>query len=511
MLEWQCPQLNNVFVSGKMEYDRSISGNPIINERANMNELYNKSATELARLIKSKEISAREVMQAHLEQIARVNPQVNAIVTLLDETVLLDQADQADAALSRSNEVGDQIGVLHGLPVAHKDLTDTKGIRTTYGSPLFADWVPQQNALLVERMQSAGAITIGKTNTPEFGAGSQTFNPVFGRTLNPYDLSKTCGGSSGGAAVALATRMIPIADGSDMGGSLRNPAAFCNVVGFRPSPGRVPSWPKPIAWSFMGVDGPMARTVQDIVLMLQAMAGPDPRAPIAIREPGSIFAAPLERDWAGAKIAWSENLGGIPVDAAITSTINQQRGAFESLGCDVIEAEPKFDGADRVFKTLRAHAFAAGFAPLLESNRDQLKETVIWNTEAGVALNGLDISNAEKQRTTIYHELCAFMDEYEYLVCPVTQVPPFDVNQEYITEINGQEMETYIDWMQSCYFITVTGFPAASVPCGFTADGLPVGVQIVGRHEDDFGVLQLAYAFEQATGFGQQIPTIARG
>lgn len=442
-------------------------------------------------------------MQAHLEQIERVNPRVNAIVTLLPEKALT-AAAEADERLAR----GEAVGPLHGLPIAHKDLTDTKGIRTTYGSPIFKDHVPEQNALVVERLQNAGAITIGKTNTPEFGAGSQTFNPVFGTTRNPYDLSKTCGGSSGGAAVGLATGMIPLADGSDMGGSLRNPANYCNIVGFRVSPGRVPSYPKMMGWSPLGVDGPMARTVEDVALMLSATAGADPRSPIAIREPGSRFSQSLARDFRGVKIAWSRDFGGLPVDPRVTTVLDAQRPTFEALGCQVTDTEPDFRDADESFKALRAWAFATNFAPLLPDYREQLKETVIWNTEAGLKLSALQIGQAEAKRTTLYHRVRRFMERYEFMLFPVSQVPPFDITQEYITEINGVPMDTYIDWMKSCYYISILGLPAISVPCGFTPEGLPVGIQIVGRHEDDFGVLQLAYAFEQATAFWKQRPGV---
>ena len=270
------------------------------------------SATELARRMRQREVSCEEVMRAHLAQIDRINPQVNAIVTLLPDRAI-DGARAADRRLQR----GEPVGALHGLPVAHKDLVATKGIRTTFGSPIYQDFVPDVDAVLVERLRAAGAILIGKTNTPEFGAGSQTFNPVFGATRNPWDLTKTCGGSSGGAAAALACGMLPIADGSDLGGSLRNPASFCNVVGFRPSAGRVPSWPAFNAWFTLSVLGPMARTVEDLALMLTAIAGPDPRAPISIAEPGSVFARPLHRDFRGVKVAWSRDLGGLPLDPGI--------------------------------------------------------------------------------------------------------------------------------------------------------------------------------------------------
>lgn len=461
------------------------------------------TATELAHRIRTKAVSCREVMEAHLAQIERVNPKVNAIVTLLPEQAL-DHAHQADEALVR----GEAVGPLHGLPIAHKDLVLTKGIRTTFGSPIFQDFVPEQDEIIVERLRGAGAITIGKTNTPEFGAGSQTFNAVFGETLNPYDLTKTCGGSSGGAAVALACGMQPLADGSDLGGSLRNPASFCNVVGFRPSPGRVPVWPARVGWCPLPVEGPMARTVQDVALMLSVIAGPDPRAPLSISEPGDVFHRPLERNFAGVRIAWSRDLGGLPIDPRVTAAIDKQRGVFTSLGCTVEDAQPDLRDADETFRVWRAWLFELGFGEMLRTHRARMKNTVVWNIEEGEKLTGPQIGQAERKRTELYQRVRQFMERYEFLILPVSQVPPFDVTQRYVTEINGVKLDTYLDWMRSCYYITVTGLPAISAPCGFTPEGLPVGVQIVGRHHDDFGVLQLAHAFEQATGFGRQRPGV---
>lgn len=467
-------------------------------------ELCYVTATELVRRIRTRDVSAREVMQAHLTQIERVNPRVNAIVTLLPEQAL-EQARRADEALAR----GDAVGPLHGLPIAHKDMVPTKGIRTTFGSPIFRDHVPDQDGLIVERLRCAGAITIGKTNTPEFGAGSQTYNEVFGETLNPYNLHKTCGGSSGGAAVALACGMLPLADGSDTGGSLRNPANFCNVVGFRTSPGRVPVYPSSLGWVTISVQGPMARTVQDTALMLSTIAGPDPRSPIALAEPGSVFARPLTRDFAGVRVAWSRDLGGLPVDSRVTAVIDAQRRAFEALGCIVEDAEPDFTDADEIFKVWRAWRMEVNYGEHVRTRRDLVKDTVIWNVEAGMQLTGPQIGRAERKQTELYHRVRRFMETYEFLVLPVSQVPPFDVQQRYVTEIQGVKMETYIDWMKSCYYITVVGHPAISVPAGFTPEGLPVGIQIVGRHRDDWGVLQLAHAFEQATGVWKRRPPVA--
>ena len=469
-----------------------------------IDELCFLTAKEMAGLIRSGELSAREVMETHLDHIDRVNQKVNAIVTLLPD-LAMQSARDADERQARA----EPLGVLHGLPIAHKDLVNTKGIRTTFGSPIYSDNIPTEDALIVQRLRSAGAVTIGKTNTPEFGAGSQTFDRVFGETLNPYDTTKTCGGSSGGAAVALACGMIPIADGSDTGGSLRNPANFCNVVGLRTSPGRVPVYPNDMGWFPISVQGPMARTVEDAALMLSAIAGPDPRSPIAITQPGSMFAQPLERDFKGVRVAWSQDFGELPVDPLVTSAIDSQRPAFEGLGCEISDAVPDFSDADETFKAWRAWKFEHRFRPLLKTHRDQIKDTIIWNAESGAALTGPELSTIESNRTRLYHRVREFMETYEFMILPVSQVPPFDVTVPYISEIDGQQLDTYIDWMKSCYYISAIGLPAISVPCGFTDEGLPVGVQIVGRHQDDLGVLQLAYAFQQATETWKRRPEVA--
>jgi amidase len=463
------------------------------------------TAVELAQKIRAGEISAVETMEAHLAQIEKVNPQVNAIVTLLPE-IAMEAARKADEKMAR----GEEVGPLHGLPVAHKDLVQTKGIRTTFGSLVYENFVPDEDALLVERLREAGAILLGKTNTPEFGAGSQTFNKVFGVTKNPYDLTKTCGGSSGGAAVSVACRMLPFADGSDLGGSLRNPTNFCNVVGFRPSVGRVPSWPSESGWNSFAVDGPIARTVEDTALMLSVLAGPDLRSPISLPENGAIFRNSLERNLKGIRIAWSSDLGGLPVDSRVTKTLEAQRAVFEDLGCIVEEGFPDFSDADEIFKTFRAWFYEMNLASLLPEHRDKLKETVVWNIEAGMKLSGPELGRAEVKRTALFHRVREFMQNYDFLALPVSQVPPFPIEQEFVSEINGVKMETYLDWMRSCYFISVTGQPAISVPCGFTEDGLPVGLQLVGKPQNDLGVLQLAYAFEKASGFYQQIPEVAQ-
>ena len=462
------------------------------------------SATTLAQKIRAKQLSAVEVMQAHLAQIARVNPTVNAIVTLDAEGAMA----KAKAADSRQAK-GEVLGPLHGLPIAHKDLFLTRGMRTTQGSPIFKDSVPDQSMLVVDRSWDAGAICVGKTNTPEFGAGSQTFNTVFGATRNPYDLTKTCGGSSGGAAVVLATGMVPLADGSDLGASLRNPGNFCNVVGFRPSPGRVPTYPTKHLWGNLSVEGPMARTVEDVALLLSVQAGPDDRVPISLMEPGASFGKPLARDFRGTRIAFSPSFGGqVPVDRRVATIIAAQDKVFENLGCVLEDEVPDFTGAHEVFLALRAHLFELNNGSYLDQHHDKLKETVIWNIEAGRKLSAADIARADIERSRIYGRVAAFFEKYEFLVTVVNQVLPFPIDQEYVAEINGEKLATYLDWMKSCYYITITGHPAISVPAGFTDDGLPVGIQIVGRRNADFSVLQLAHAFEQATHVGERRPPV---
>ena len=460
-----------------------------------------RSAHELAGLIRAKKLSAREVLAAHLKQIDRVNPKVNAIVTLVAE-----RAMQSALAADEWQAKRGALGPLHGLPVAHKDLVNTKGIRTTFGSPVFRDFVPTTDDLIVERIRSAGAILLGKTNTPEFGAGSQTFNPVFGATLNPYDTTKTCGGSSGGAAVALATGMLPIADGSDLGGSLRNPAAFCNVVGFRPSVGRVPNG----LFSPLPTSGPMARSVGDVALLLSAIAGPDAGSPLSLPEAGNIFRQPLERGWKGVRVAWFQDLGGLPFHPRVTAVVNAQRQVFESLGCQVEQAEPDFTGADFAFKALRAFRSAATHGERVRTAQRALyKDTLLEEVDRGLALTALDLARAEALHLQVWHRFQTFLERYDYFVLPVTQVPPFDVKVPFPTTIEGVRMSSYIDWMKACWYITLTGNPAISVPAGFTPEGLPVGLQIVGRRHQDFAVLQLAHAFEQATHHGRKRPPVA--
>jgi amidase len=466
--------------------------------------LCRRPATELLAEIKSGQISARHVVEAHLACIERTNPQVNAIVTLTAEAALA-AADAADAAQARR----DPLGPLHGLPVAHKDLFSTRGVRTTFGSKAFETFVPSVDSIVVERQRHAGAITLGKTNTPEFGAGSQTFNAVFGATRNPYDLSRTSGGSSGGAAAALASGMVALADGSDMGGSLRNPASFCNVVGLRPSVGRVPRWPAAEPFGTLSVAGPMARTVADAALLFSVLAGEDLRDPLSLPGDGGVYRQPLDRDFRGCRVAFTDDLGGLPIDPAVRQVTRAAMPTLESLGCVVEQACPDFTGAAESFQALRGLAFAAGYGETLARHRDLLKDTVVWNIERGQRQTGADVAAAALARAKLYHGMRSFLETHEFLVAPVSQVPPFPVEQDYVRDIAGHPMETYVDWMRSAFYVSLTGHPAISVPFGFTADGLPVGIQIVGRYRDDRGVLQLAHAVEQATATWRKEPSLA--
>jgi amidase len=471
-------------------------------------ELCGHDAITLAALLRGRQVSAREVIAAHIERIEAVDGAVNAVVTRTFETAL-DRAAAADKALAR----GDEPGLLHGLPVAHKDLAETAGVRTTYGSPLFADHVPTRDDLVVSRMADAGAISLGKTNTPEFGAGSHTVNPVFGATRNPFDLSRSAGGSSGGAAAALAARMICLADGSDLGGSLRNPASFCNVVGLRPSPGRVPSWPFSEVADPLGVQGPMARTVADVALLLAVQCGPDPRVPLALDAAPPALTAPaqvtglLERDISGLRVAWSPDLG-LPVESAVRIALAPARQVLADLGCEIVDAAPDLDGADEAFRTLRAWRFASRFGPLLRDHADQLGANVIWNAERGLELSVADLSRATGLLAALAERVSAFFARVDVLACPVSQVAPFDVQLDWVHEIDGVEQVTYLDWMASCYLISATGLPAISVPAGFTVGGLPVGLQLVGRRRADWGLLSVAHAFEGVTGYGRIAPTV---
>ena len=456
-------------------------------------------------MIATRQISAREVMQAHLDQIARLNPRLNAIVAKLPDENCLALADAADQRLAR----GESVGPLHGLPIAFKDLQPAVGFPCTRGSAIFKDDCPQTDSVLVERLRTAGAIPIGKTNVPEFAMGSHTYNRVYGTTLNPYDLSKTAGGSSGGAGVALASGMLPIADGSDLGGSLRNPANFNNVVALRPTVGLVPNAPDPLPFLGFGVNGPLGRSVADVAWLLSVMAGSDERDPACFPSDGSSFRAPLDCDLTGARVAWCPDLGGLPLDPRVRTVLDRQRATFESLGCIVEDACPEFGDVDSIFLTVRAWRSAVVLGPLLATHRHQLKPEAVKEIEAGLAVTGSRLARAMVQHGELLERIRQFQTGYPFLVCAVNQVPPFDATLDWPKAIDGVGMDHYVAWMKSAYWISTTFRPAISVPAGFTPDGLPVGIQVVGRYRDDFGVLQAAHAFERATGFGRTRPLIA--
>ncbi|MDP3892368.1 amidase [Nocardioides sp.] len=452
------------------------------------------TAREQAAAVRLGEISARELLELHLARIAERNPELNAIVSLDEE-----RARVGAAAADEARAAGAELGPLHGLPFAVKDTHRVAGWPTTYGSPLFADHVPETDELLVERIRGAGAVLIGKTNVPEFAAGSHTFNKVFGTTLNPHDPARSAGGSSGGAACALAAGMVPLADGSDMGGSLRNPASFCGVVGMRPSLGRVPEWPLYNQWESTSVGGPLARNVGDLALLLSVLAGPDPRAPLALGDPGRAFAPPVTGSLAGLRVALSVDLGGaFEVDTEVAAVVEASASAFTAAGSRVDAAYPDLDLADDTFRTLRAWHFQAKFGTLLAEHPDAFKPSLADNIRAGESLTGADVARAYTQRTTLAERMRVFFADYDVLVLPVSQVPPFPADQEFPTEINGKPMESYLDWMRSAYFITVTGCPAIAVPAGTTSDGLPVGIQIVAPHGAERRLLEVAAGFEAA-------------
>lgn len=468
-----------------------------------MTDLIWTPATELASMIAKRQISCAEVMAAFLARIEEVNSALNAICTL-DAEAAMDEARVKDEALS----AGLAPGPLYGLPIAIKDMAETKGMRTTFGSLLYENHVPDFDQLFVTRIREAGAIIIGKTNTPEFGAGSHTFNNVFGMTRNPYNRDRSAGGSSGGAGAALASGMLPIADGSDFGGSLRNPGSFNNVVGFRPTPGRVPRMPSKVLLEALAVMGPMGRSVEDAQLLFSVIAGPDPRDPLTLEAPGTEFLDPLASDLKDLRIAYSPDLGMLAVEQEVRDVIATAPAIFEGLGAHVEEAHPDLHDAEEIFLKLRAALFGSRYGDVWEEVKPHLKDTIVWNYEQSFGVTLSDLAATQGAHAALYQRALTFFETYDYLILPTVQLAPFPVEVEWPDEIEGVKYDNYLQWMQSCCAISLLGAPAISVPCGFTPGGLPVGLQIVGRPRDDMGVLKVAHAFEQATKFGAQRPDI---
>ncbi|MCU1631522.1 MAG: amidase [Micrococcaceae bacterium] len=465
--------------------------------------LHELSAVELTGAIRRREVSAREALEAHFDRIDAVNGPINAVITedRQGATALAEAADELIMS-------GADVPPLHGLPMTHKDTHNTKGLRTTQGSPIFRDFVPAFDDLIISRLKGAGVVTTGKTNVPEFAAGSHTFNEVFGTTVNPYDTSRSAGGSSGGVAASIAARIQPLGDGSDMGGSLRVPASFCNVVGYRPSIGVVPSLPTRNAWAWLARNGLMARDVEDIALGMTAIAGPDSAMPYAYPIAGS-FGASLQRDLAGLRIGWSPDFGlGVPVDLEVLRVLEGQLQVFTDLGAIVEEAAPDLRDADQVFGTTRAFDFVLGLGELVEKHGDAIKPEIRWNVEKGVQLTAQDMVDAALARTRLEAGMRRYFGTYDVFVSPTAQVLPFDARERYPTSVNGVEFETYLDWMRSACLISATGLPAVSVPAGFSDDGLPVGLQLAMPHGKDVELLQVAYAFEQATGWAKRAPEL---
>ena len=454
-----------------------------------MDELIASSARDIVARLRRKEITPLELIDAAVARIDAIDGAVNAVPTLC-----VGRARDRAAAIPEPAAYEQS---LCGLPILVKDLVDVAGVRTTYGSPIYRDHVPSSSNYLVERLEENGAVVLGKTNTPEWGAGANTFNEVFGKTVNPYDTALTCGGSSGGSAVALATGMAWLATGSDLGGSLRIPAAYCNVVGMRPSPGRVPHGPSPEPFTPLWVDGPMARDVADLGLFLDAMCGFDARDPLTFDVPAGHFFKAASAPSTPARIGYSADLGITPVDGEIAEICETALRRFASTGVDVTDSCPDFSAAHDTFQTLRAASFATCMDEMLSRHRDLLKPEVVGNIEQGLGLSAADIGHAERQRAALYLAMNEFFTDHDLLATPCVAVPPFPVEERYVTRIDDKQLTNYVEWLVLTYAITLTGCPAISVPCGFTRAGLPVGLQLVGKPRGEADLLRHAAAFEQ--------------
>jgi amidase len=470
-----------------------------------MTDLCFASARELVARMRAGTVSARDVMTAHLDRIHQLNPAINAIVALLPDDRCLALADDADRKRIR----GEDCGPLHGLPVAFKDTEPAVGFPCTQGSPLYRDEMPTVDSIVVERIRHAGAIPIGKTNVPEFAMGSHTYNRVYGTTRNPFDARMSAGGSTGGGAAAVTAGLLPIADGSDLGGSLRNPASFNNVVGLRPSVGLVPLGPGALPYGF-GVKGPIARSVDDVALLLGVLAGADPRDPATYPSAPSSLAHVEAADLRGVRVAWSLDLGGaVPLDPRVRATLEPVRLVLETLGCIVDDAWPDLADAEDAFLTIRRWKSWHALGPLLARHPDEMKPEAIEEIEAGAHVSGTDVARAMEQHVAVMQRVARFQERHALLACTVSQVPPFDANLTWPRTIDGVAMDSYVSWMKSAYLISATWCPAISVPAGFTADGLPVGLQLVGRYREDAALLAMARAVEAALPAGRTRPPLA--
>jgi amidase len=470
----------------------------------NSSELCFTPATELALMIRSKEISPVEVTQAVLDRIDSINPQIHAYITVVPE-LALEAARECEKAMIR----GETLGPLHGIPLSIKDLTPTRGVRTTGGSKYYKNFVPEEDALVVRRLKMAGAVIVGKTNTPEFGIGINATNSVFGTTLNPWDFSSTAGGSSGGAAAALAAGLGPLAEGSDLAGSLRIPASYCGVIGFRPSPGLIPRYPNPWGWDCFAVLGPMARTVPDTALLLSVMAGPDDLDPISLPQTGADFLEDVRGDWRGRRVAWTPDLKGLcRVEPEVVRICSRAAKKFEELGCRVEESSPDFTEILQILPPLRIFWTAAIHANLLEIGDEVENQFLKQFLSLSSKTSSLEIAIAERKRTELWLKIRAFFEKYDLLLCPTTSTPAFPAEHLFPQKIAGKAVENRVESYLLTYAFSFTGLPAISVPAGWTEKGLPVGLQIVGKRLGERSVLRAAANFERIAPWANRRPRI---
>jgi amidase len=468
-----------------------------------MNDLYRLTAREAVELLRTGKVSPLEMVDASIARIEATDGALNALPTLCIERA----RDRAKQIGNKRTAERDRPVWLGGLPIAIKDLNDVAGVRTTYGSPLFTDHIPVNSDVMVETLEANGAIVIGKSNTPEFGHGANTFNEVFGETLNPWDMAMTCGGSSGGSAVAVASGQTWLATGSDLGCSLRTPAAFCSIVGLRPSPGRVARSPTRLPFDNLWVQGPMARNVGDVALMLDAMTGEHPDDPISLAAPLQLFVNAIDNPKAPKRVAYSPDLGGIvPVAVEVGEICAAAAERFSELGATVEEACPDLSDARDIFHVLRANQFVGDLGEIISGNQDRVRKEVLWNLEQGTKLSVGELAEAERKRGALYTRAAEFFTTYDLLVTPATIVAPFDVKIRSINEVEGHKFENYFDWYTISYAITATSLPAMSVPCGFTEAGLPVGLQLVGPPRGEAPLLAAAQLFEDLMGISRILP-----